>query len=368
MLDAVLAWLRQPQVLVAALAVLAGLLFAAGYMVLRRRPSGRAWAIVLAVGAVLVLALGQAFRPQGGGVSVPQRMLWTLIAAMGVSLAALAAQRTILGRVTTLETRHKVRRAVFWAGACVFLGLAAIIWAPQVGNLGVFLGVLGAGLALSLQETLLCIAGWVLILIKRPFDIGDRIETDGRIGDVIDVGVFQTSLLEVGNWVDADQSTGRLAVMPNSMVFRQVVYNYTKGFPFVWNEFDTVVTFESDWTAAKGIMLAQAEEEAERIEAEVSSQIQAMQSRYAIHYDQLRPIVYTSIADHGVRLTLRYLSPARQRRDTMHRISEAVLHAFLDHPRIDFAYPTTRFYRNPQEGKAALGGARRSQNGPGAGG
>jgi len=133
-------------------------------------------------------------------------------------------------------------------------------------------------LALSLQETLVCVAGWLLLVVRRPYDIGDRIEIDHRIGDVIDISVFQTSMLEVGNWVKADQSTGRILIIPNSMVIRHPVYNYTKGFPFVWNELAVTVTFESDWEHAEQLMLEQAEVEAEKLQGEVKRQIAKMRA------------------------------------------------------------------------------------------
>ena len=295
-------------------------------------------------------------RPVGRAQVLLEKMLWTFAAAAIAYLLVRAAQRALAKRSVDVGARHKIRLTTSWAGIAVFLIAAMFIWMGQIENLGVFLGIVGAGVALSLQETLVCIAGWLLLVVRRPFDIGDRIEIDGRIGDVIGISVFQTSMLEVGNWIRADQSTGRMLIIPNSMIIRHAVYNYTKGFPFVWDEFSTVVTFESDWQEAERLMLAKAEVEAEKIEGEVKRRIKRMQERYAIRYEQLSPIVYTSIADNGVMLTLRYLAPARMRRTVNHRISRNVLQEFIEHPRIDFAYSTTRFFRNPNEGKPALGG------------
>ena len=289
-----------------------------------------------------------------------QNIVWTAAAAAVCFLLVKAAQRGLVRRATSIENRHKARVVTAWIGVVLFFIMAALIWASGVKNLGIFLGIIGAGVALSMQETLLCVAGWLLLVARRPYDIGDRIEIDGRIGDVIDIGVFQTSMLEVGNWVQGDQSTGRMLIIPNSMLVRRAVYNYSKGFPFVWDEFSTVVTFESDWETARDLMLQQAEVEAEKIETEVTRQIETMQRRYAIHYEHLQPIIYTSIADYGVRLTLRYLTPVRKRRTISHLVCQNVLRAFLKHPKIDFAYPTTRFFRNTEEGKGDLAGPRRS--------
>ena len=333
----------------------------AGTAKARARPLG------LAVGLVFVLALIRIWtnallgvgtdRPAGRAQVLLEKVLWTFAAAAIAYLLARAAQRALVKRSMDVGARHKLRLTTSWTGIALFLIVAAFIWIGQIENLGVFLGIIGAGVALSLQETLVCIAGWLVLVVRRPFDIGDRIEVDGRAGDVIGISVFQTSMLEVGNWIRADQSTGRMLIIPNSMIIRHAVYNYTKGFPFVWDEFSTIVTFESDWQEAERLMLAKAEVEAEKIEPEVKRQIELMQQRYAIiHYEQLGPIVYTSIADNGVRLTLRYLAPARMRRNVNHRISRNVLEAFIEHPRIDFAYPTTRLFRNPDEGKSALGG------------
>lgn len=282
------------------------------------------------------------------------QIILTIVAAVATYALARVLRRALLSRAVELEKRHSIRRTISWVSVLFFIAVAALIWAKQIGSLGVFLGIIGAGLALSLQEALLCVAGWMLIMTKRPFAVGDRIEINKRIGDVIDVSVFQITLLEVGNWVEADQSTGRILILPNSNVFRHGICNYTKGFPFIWNEFTTIVTFESDWRTAKDLMLKQAEEEAEKIEEQVSRQIKQMQSQYAIQYERFGPIVYTSIADSGVALSLRYLSPVRKRRATTHRIAEGILDAFAQQPTIDFAYPTRRMYRNTEEGKERL--------------
>jgi small-conductance mechanosensitive channel len=283
-------------------------------------------------------------------------LLLNIAAGAVIYIFVQSIQRAMLKEETEIETRHKIRGFSTWLGVGTFLVATALIWAPFIGDVGVFLGIVGAGLALSMQETILCIVGWGILQIRKPYDIGDRIEIDGRIGDVIGISVFQTTMLEVGNWVDADQSTGRLLITPNSMVIRQAVYNYTKGFPFIWNEFSTIVTFESDWQAAKDIMLRHAEHEDRKFDEEVERRIKDMQAQYAIRYGQLDPIVYTTIADNGVRLTLRFLSPVRQRRAMLHALSENILHAMIEHPSIDFAYPTTRFFSNVEEGKPQLGG------------
>jgi small-conductance mechanosensitive channel len=195
------------------------------------------------------------------------------------------------------------------------------------------------------QEVILCFAGWILINVKRPFSVGDRVEIGSVKGDVIDVRMFQTALLEVGNWVGAEQSTGRVVHVPNSNVFKEKVFNYTKGFEFVWNEVKIIVTFESNWQKAKEILLRHASPEIDKLKTRVQVSIDRMARQYMIHYEKFTPIVYVSIADNGIKLSLRYLTEVRERRTTEDRICRAVLEDFVREEDIQFAYPTYRIVK-----------------------
>ena len=289
--------------------------------------------------------------PRGPGVPVSfykwfrgnriySSIFWTIVVVAIIYALGRAVTHALSRSVTDIKDKHKIRKGIAWGRSIDIAVCLVIIWAQQLHGIGTFLGILGAAIALSLQEALLCIVGWVLIVIRKPYDIGDRVEMDGAIGDVIDIRVFQTSLLEVGNWVNADQSTGRVINIANSAMFRSKVSNYTKGFPFIWNELTTLVTFDSDWKRAKEIVIQEAVKEAHKVEREVRRHIQAMQRRYAISYTNLTPTVYTRIESSGVALTLRYLTPVRNRRGSSHKMSESILEAFTREPTIDFAYPT----------------------------
>ena len=214
-----------------------------------------------------------------------------------------------------------------------------------MSHLTTIISVVGAGIALALHDVILSLAGWVSIVVRRPYQTGDRIQMGNTKGDVIDISAFHTVMMEVGNWVDADQSTGRVVICPNNIIFREPVFNYTRGFEFIWNEIVITVTFESNWQKAEQIMFFVAQEKAEEIKSEAAEKIRRMSRNYAIHYKYLTPIVYTSIADSGVKLTLRYLSNVRMRRGTTSDISRKILDAFVTESDIDFAYETYRIYR-----------------------
>ncbi len=248
-------------------------------------------------------------------------------------------------RVKDIKARHAVRKNIIYIVSIALIIIIFFIWIQNINSITIFLGVAGAGLALALQEVILCVAGWFLILMRHPFEAGDRVEINGIKGDVIDIRLFQTSLLEIGNWVDADQSTGRIVNFPNSFVFKHENYNYSRGFEFIWHEIPILLTFESDWKRGKEIMTAHAKNLAEGLEAEVSRKINAMRDRYMIYYGKFTPIVYVNIKDSGVELTLRYLTEAKKRRSTQDQLCQAILDDFEKEPNVDFAYPTYRIVK-----------------------
>jgi small-conductance mechanosensitive channel len=190
-----------------------------------------------------------------------------------------------------------------------------------------------------MRETLMSFFGWSYIAIRTPYKAGDRIELAGVCGDVIDVRLLHTTLMEIRGWVDADQSTGRLVHVPNSAIFLHTVYNYTRGFHFIWNELPITVTFRSDWQAAQNIMTELASESAAIVEQQVREEIKAMAQEYLIFYNILTPFVYVRIVENGIRLTLRYLCAARKRRGTEHALTINILQRFKQHGDIELAYP-----------------------------
>ncbi|MGE5745112.1 MAG: mechanosensitive ion channel family protein, partial [Gemmatimonadota bacterium] len=226
----------------------------------------------------------------------------------------------------------------------LLVGLVLIgrIWVEGVGSLATFLGLFAAGLAVALKDLVANLAGWAFIVWSRPFDVGDRIQVGAYAGDVIDLHLFQFTLNEIGNWVDADQSSGRIVHVPNGTVLSQPVANYDKGFRYIWSEIPVTITFESNWKKAKGILESIAGRHAEQLTEQVEKDLLEASRRYLIAYTKLTPIVYVRVADHGIRLTLRYLIRARFRRGSENAIWQDVLDAFAVEPDIDFAYPTTR--------------------------
>ncbi|MFQ6045760.1 MAG: mechanosensitive ion channel family protein [Gemmatimonadales bacterium] len=250
-----------------------------------------------------------------------------------------------------IRTQYRWRKTTLYVAVLVGILIVGPVWFEGVQSLATILGLAGAGLAIALREPLVNLAGWAFILWRRPFQVGDRVQVGAHAGDVIDLRIFQFTLLEIGNWVHADQSTGRIIHVPNGKVFSETLANYTRGFEYIWNEVPVMVTFESDWQKAKRILTEIAHKHGATLSAAAAEQIRSVSRQFMIFYTTLTPIVYTTVADSGVLLTLRYMCDPRKRRTVEEAVWEDVLQAFAAHDDIDFAYPTRRFYDNRMEGK-----------------
>lgn len=234
--------------------------------------------------------------------------------------------------------------------------LVGRLWFSGFQSIATYLGLLSAGIAIALKDVVSNFAGWLFIISRRPFSVGDRIQIGNYAGDVIDTRVFQFTLLEIGNWVNADQSTGRIIHIPNGMVLSEVLANYSKGFQYIWNEIPVLITFESNWKKAKKILQKIADKDAEQLSKAAEKRVKEASKKFMILYSRLTPIVYTSVQDSGVLLTIRYLCEPQRRRDSEQVIWEDILEEFTKNNDIDFAYPTRRFYNHQIEGKDIIKG------------
>lgn len=265
----------------------------------------------------------------------------TVVTLLVAFVLTKVGQRLTVRYLEEPERRYRTSKAIGRTAALLTILLLIGIWTPRPEAFLTILTIVGAGLAIAMREALLSLVGWVILFVRSPYRHGDRIEVNGIRGDVIDVRLLHTTLMEVGGWVGADQSTGRLVDFPNAWIFLHGVYNYTRGFSFIWNELSITVTFRSDWEAARDLMLARAEETSTIVAQQAKRQIRRMSRDYLVHYGILTPFVYVQITERGIRLTLRYLCEVRKRRGTAHALTLGLLEDFQRHGGIELAYPMT---------------------------
>jgi len=290
----------------------------------------------------------------GLGVNVLYNLLSSLAIILLIWLIKKLIYRIVWRKTDDVKQRYRWLKTTNYLLFVIGFILVGRVWFMGIQSLATFLGLLTAGLAIALADLVRSLAGWLFIMIRTPFALGDRIQIGKQSGDIIDIQLFKFSMMEIGNWVDADQATGRVIHIPNSLVLSEVIANYGQGFQFIWNEIPVLVTFESNWSQAKILLTDIAERNAAHLTSHAEKRIKEAARKYMIFYRSLAPAVYTSVKDCGVMLTVRYLINPRYRRSSEQAIWEEILTVFDDHPDIDFAYPTQRFFDNVTEGKTGI--------------
>lgn len=264
-----------------------------------------------------------------------------LIQSLLVILIIWVLNRSVLGIVR--RRASEPRQLYTWQKTIGYITLVFIlfwvgqIWFEGFRNLATYLGLLSAGLAIALRDLIVDFVGWIFILWSRPFAVGDRIQVGTTSGDVIDLRLFSFSVLEIGNWVHADQSTGRVIHIPNGRVFSHEIANYETGFQYIWNEISVNLTLDSDWKRAKVILQNIANKHAEHLSDAAEERVKQASRRYMIYYNKMTPIVYTALNEKGVELTVRYLCEPRQRRNSADAIWEDILQVFAERDDIRLA-------------------------------
>ncbi len=277
------------------------------------------------------------------------KVLYTALVILTLLILKYLGNRIINRSIHEPKERYYWSRAIQYTYWAIFLLSVVFIWIAEFRSIGTFIGLVSAALTIALKDLIVNAAGWLFILIRKPFSVGDRITVGEHTGDVIDVRIFQFTINEIGNWVDADQSTGRIIHIPNGLVFTTPQANFTQGFSHIWNEIGVMITFESDWEKAKKILEEIVKMHAAHLTESAQKYLIEASKKYMILYNKLTPIVYTSVKDSGVMLTMRYLITPRRRRGSEELIWEDVLRAFAKHEDINLAYPTQRIVYHPDE-------------------
>jgi small-conductance mechanosensitive channel len=289
-----------------------------------------------------VARIGEAFQGYFGASPIVWRLLLTALVLIGYMVGHRLARRLIVRTVDDAASRFQIARAATYTigGICALILLD--VWVQGLTGLATYFGLLSAGIAIALQDPLTNFAGWLFILARRPFRVGDRIQVGQHQGDVVDIRMFRFILMEIGNWVHADQSTGRVLHMPNGMVFKNPVANYDEAFGYIWNEIEVVVTFESNWRRAKEVLTKTVTDRAEKLSADAKQRIDEASDSLHLQFTKLTPVVWTSVVDSGVKLTMRYLCKPRERRSSASELWEAILSDLGNAEDVHLAFPTQR--------------------------
>jgi len=245
-----------------------------------------------------------------------------------IRVSALVAQRVLLGRVENSDTRYRLRKFINFVATLATITLITLVFSNKLGSLTVAFGVAGAGIAFALQEVIASVAGWVAISFGNFYSVGDRVQLGGISGDVIDIGVLRTTLMETGQWVKADLYNGRIVRIANSFVFKEPVFNYSGDFPFLWDEITVPVKYGSDYKLAREILQKIADDVVGGLIPEAKKTWHGMVNKYRIEDARIDPMVTLIANDNWIEFTIRYVTDFKRRRSTKDLLFTRIMEEF----------------------------------------
>lgn len=253
------------------------------------------------------------------------RVVAAFLAVVLVAAVVRLAHVWLARRVRDHTTRYRARKFVTLFGYLLAILVVATVFSDRLGGLTVAFGVAGAGVAFALQEVIASVAGWAAVSFSGFYKPGDRVQLGGIRGDVIDIGILRTTLMECGQWVAGDLYNGRIVRVANSFVFKEPVFNYSGDFPFLWDEIVLPVKYGSDVQRARSILARVAEEVVGGYSRGAREAWSTLVQRYLIEDAQVTPMVTLVANDNWVELTLRYVVDYKRRRTTKDLLFTRVL-------------------------------------------
>jgi small-conductance mechanosensitive channel len=265
--------------------------------------------------------------------------LWTIAGAY-LFVKVLSA-KFLLRKIDDKLVRYSLNKVITILSAAVALAIILHVWFPDTQSLVVAVGVISAGIVIALQDVIRNFAGGILILTGNLYHVGDRIEIAGETGDVMDIGIMNTTMMELRGWIASDQATGRITTIPNGKVITNDVHNYTKDHSFLWDEMMIPISYSSNWKKAKEVMLEIVTRETAEIVKEAEAEIEKIGETYYLPKRMVEPAVYLTPTDNWISFHVRYVTRVKERRAFRTRISEMILEKVQEYPDISISSTTT---------------------------
>lgn len=237
---------------------------------------------------------------------------------------------TLIRKISNTDIRYKTRKFSSFVGSALIVLVLSIVFSDKLGGFTVALGVAGAGIAFALQEVLTSIAGWFAISFSHFYKTGDRVQVGGIKGDVIDIGILRTTLMEIGDWVKGDLYNGRVVRVANSFVFKEPVYNYSSDFPFLWDEIVIPLRHGSDYNFARTLLTRIAEEVVGEYSDKARQDWEVLVKNYRIENARIEPLITLVADENWITFTLRYVVDYKSRRAKKDQLFNRILDALSE--------------------------------------
>jgi len=230
-----------------------------------------------------------------------------------------------ISRVSSSERRYYLSKSLYFIYLVINFIALWIIWVEDLQTLLLGFGLVAAAFTISLQDVAKNFVGGLTIFFNGIYRVGDRIEVGAKKGDVIDIDLLYTTIMEMSEWVSADQHTGRISSLPNALVLSNAVNNYTKDFHFLWDEITVPISYGSDWRAAQSLIMDVVAQETHMVKDIAEEEISHMERKYYLSKGSTDPEIFLKLTDNWIELTARYVTPVRQRRMIRNKVSHRIL-------------------------------------------
>jgi len=245
-----------------------------------------------------------------------ERLLAILIGTAVILLISYFIKRTLKRNIKSNDNKYRARKAVNIFAYLLIVSVVLFVYSDKLGNIGVALGVAGAGIAFALQEVIISIAGWFSIMIGGVVGVGQRIKVGDVKGDIIDIGILNTTVMEIGDWVAGDLYNGRIVSISNSFVFKEKIHNYSAEYPFLWDEIIVPLRTESDYQLARKVFTNILNEVCGDYATSSEKQWGNLTYKYRVEEAQVQPMVTLQFDENWTSFTLRYIVDYKKRRST----------------------------------------------------
>ena len=233
-------------------------------------------------------------------------------------------RRFLKKNISNSSARYKSQKGIEFIGYVLLVILSFSYFTGNIKDFTLAIGLFSAGIAFTLQELILSIAGSIYIFVVKVYKPGDRIEINGIKGDVIDVDSIYTTMMEIGQWVSSDNYSGRIVKLSNAFVFKGPIYNYSQDFPFIWDEFNLPIKYGSDIELAKSIVIEIASKSLSDFTANSKAQWKEIVNKYYVEDAQVEPTLAITLTDNWVQFNLRYIVNYEKRRITKHELNDSI--------------------------------------------
>jgi small-conductance mechanosensitive channel len=222
------------------------------------------------------------------------------------------------------QTKYRTQKIIEVIGYFILIVLTISYFTGNIRDFTLAIGLLSAGITITLQELILSIAGSIYIFFVKVYKPGDRIEINGIKGDVIDIDSIYTTLMEIGEWVSSDNYSGRIVKISNAFVFKGPIYNYSQDFPFIWDEFNLPIRYGSDIEMAKNIIVKIASDHLSEYVSGSINKWKNVVDKYYIEDAVVEPTLAITMTDNWIEFNLRYIVDYKKRRSTKHILNELI--------------------------------------------